>query len=200
MGAPHGTAFRLVGEPVWPSGPPEQVREWQRYESALNAILAPFPVSLLCLYDAGALDPAILVTARRTHPWIESDRRATASEDFEAPEAFLRRWRGEGSPPPASADVVAQVSDLGAARGLVLARAMAAGVDPEVSVALSIAANEVLTNALVHGGGDARLSIWAEGDRFLCQVEDEGEGIEDPLAGYRPPGDGSGRRGLWLAR
>lgn len=65
---------------------------------------------------------------------------------------------------------------------------------------LSVAAAEVLTNAILYGGGEARLSIWAEGGRIICQVEDAGRGIEDPLVGYRPPGGRTGGRGLWLAR
>jgi hypothetical protein len=43
--------LRLVGEPVWPNGPPEHVLEWERYESVLNEVLAPFPVTLVCTYD-----------------------------------------------------------------------------------------------------------------------------------------------------
>ena len=64
-GAP---AVRLVGEPVWPTGPPAFVREWQRYESILNAVLGPFPVEFICLYDGGSLAPDLLETAARTHP------------------------------------------------------------------------------------------------------------------------------------
>lgn len=52
----------------------------------------------------------------------------------------------------------------------------------------------------MHGGGEARLSTWTEGDRFICHVEDAGVGIADPLAGYRPPGARVSGRGLWLAR
>lgn len=198
-GSPEGTRFRLVGEPIWPEHP-EHVREWQRYESALNAILAPFAVSLLCLYDASALEPSVLETARRTHPWVEIGRIGSASDTFEEPGAFLRRWSAEPTAPPVPAEVVDRNDDLARARGHILDRAIAAGVDPGTAVALSIAANEVLTNALVHGGGEARLSIWAEDGRFICQVEDAGVGIEDPIAGYRPPGGGIGGRGLWLAR
>ncbi|HEX6208624.1 MAG TPA: sensor histidine kinase [Actinomycetota bacterium] len=188
-GAPRGARLRLVGEPVWPERP-EEVREWQRYESALNAVLAPFPVSLLCLYDAASLDPEIVETAGRTHP---GDR-------YEEPDSFLRAHRADPSSPPRTAEVVEQVRDPAPARGLALDRAIRAGVDPDAAVGLSIAVNEILTNALLHGGGDARLSLWREGASFVCQVEDEGPGIADPLAGYRPPAHRTGGRGLWLAR
>lgn len=196
-GAAEGTGFRLVGEPVWPESP-EHVLEWQRYESALNVVLSPFPVSLLCVYDASALDASILQSARRTHPWVAGEG-PSAGDAFVEPEEFLRR-RPERPAPPDAAEVVDPVRDLAAARGLVLDRAIRAGVDPEAAFALSIATNEVLTNSFVHGGGGARLSAWAEEARFVCQVEDRGRGIGDPLAGYRPPADRTDGRGLWLAR
>lgn len=196
-GAPEGTRFRLVAEPVWPERR-EDVREWQRYESVLNAVLAPFPVSLLCLYDASTLDPSVLEIAGRTHPMVGPA--AMHPGPYEQPEAFLRRRSAKTSRPPPGAEVAESVEDLAAVRGLVLDRAMRAGVDPEDAAALSIATNEVLTNALIHGGGEARLTLWARDGRFVCQVEDEGRGISDPLAGYRPPGRTSGGRGLWLAR
>ena len=62
--------INLVGEPVWPEGPPEFVREWVRYESILNAILRPFPVTLLCTYDGATLAPEIIRFAARTHPMV----------------------------------------------------------------------------------------------------------------------------------
>ncbi|HEX6262498.1 MAG TPA: anti-sigma factor RsbA family regulatory protein, partial [Actinomycetota bacterium] len=188
-GAPRGSRLRLVGEPIWPERP-EEVLEWQRFESALNAVLAPFPASLLCLYDAGSLDPGILETAGRTHP----------GAGYEEPETFLRAHRGEPFPPPRSAEVVEHVRDPAWARGLALDRAIRAGVGGDAAVGLSIAVNEVLMNALLHGGGEASLSMWEEGASFVCQVEDEGPGIADPLAGYRPPANRTGGRGLWIAR
>src|SRR5438045_3390307 len=64
------SAVRLAGAPVWPSGDSALEREWQRYESVLNEVLAPFPVTLVCTYDLGRLDPSIAAVARRTHPVV----------------------------------------------------------------------------------------------------------------------------------
>ena len=75
-----------------------------------------------------------------------------------------------------------------------------ADVDSERSLDLSVALTEVLTNALRHGGGDVRLWAWADSESLICQVEDRGGGIVDPLAGYRPPRAQANGRGLWLAR
>jgi anti-sigma regulatory factor (Ser/Thr protein kinase) len=87
------------------------------------------------------------------------------------------------------------------ARQFIDAQALRAGLRPEQAMDLCIAADEVLTSALVHGAEGVTLAAWAEDGRFVCQVSDQGEGIADPLAGYRPPGSvaGSGRC-RWIVR
>jgi anti-sigma regulatory factor (Ser/Thr protein kinase) len=63
------------------------------------------------------------------------------------------------------------------------------------------AAGEVLTNAHRYGGGARRLRIGRVGERFVCEISDRGPGLDDPLAGYVPPGAGEARgAGLWVAR
>ena len=194
-------SFRLAGEPVWPEGPQEFVREWQRYESVLNAVLAPFPVSLVCPYDSARLDPGIVEVARRTHPRVSHDSAEEVSRSFEPPQAFLERWNPDLSPPPETAAVMTDVRDLAGARHFVRDEALRLGLSRERAVDLSLAANEVLTNALTHGGGPVTVRTWSEDGRLICQIEDRGSGIPDPLAGYRPPRPlAQSGHGLWLAR
>jgi anti-sigma regulatory factor (Ser/Thr protein kinase) len=195
------THFCLAGEPLWPAGPAELIREWQRYESVLNTVLAPFPVTLVCLYDASRLNRSILETARRTHPseYAVGGERRTA--DFVGPEEFLRMWNPPLDPPPPSAARMPEVADLSFARWFLQEEAFRAGVDTGRAADLALAANEVLTNAVQHGNGLRALWAWAEDGRFVCQIEDYGEGLADPIAGYRPPADDMlAGRGLWLAR
>jgi anti-sigma regulatory factor (Ser/Thr protein kinase) len=195
------TRFRLAGEPLWPPGQPELAREWQRYESALNAVLAPFPVSLLCLYDAARLDGSVLNSACRTHPRVRRRDGERACGEFEPPQEFLRRSNPELAQPPPWAARLPAAGDPADARRFVREQALGAGVPPERAADLCVAANEVVTNALVHGGGAATLLAWTHDGRFVCQIEDAGRGIPDPLAGYRPPaGEATGGYGLWLAR
>lgn len=199
--AEGATRFRLAGEPVWPPGPPEAIREWQRYESVLNAVLAPFPATLVCLYDAARLDGSILRTARRTHPVVYRTGGEQRSAEFVEPQEFLRLWnRGLDRPPPSAARMP-EVADLSFARWFLQEEALRVGVEPERAADLSLAANEVLTNAVQYANGLRGLWAWADDGRFVCQIEDRGQGVADPLAGYRPPGEGilTGR-GLWLAR
>ena len=87
-------------------------------------------------------------------------------------------------------------------RSAVAAYATSWGIGGEKLNRLLLVANELVTNALRHGGGSGTLRLWRDGDAVYCQVSDGGAGIIDPhLAGTRlpPPDHGSGR-GLWLAR
>ena len=78
---------------------------------------------------------------------------------------------------------------------------MRAGLTSEREMDMAMAANEVLTNALRYGRGAVALCGWPHDGRFLCQIQDDGPGIADPLGGYLPPADAmEAGRGLWLAR
>lgn len=199
--AAGATRFRLAGEPVWPEEPPEEIREWQRYESVLNRVLAPFPATLVCLYDAVHLDPSVVDTAKVTHPALLEGTAERPSRAFEEPEEFLSHWNEVLSPPPASAERMPGDLELSVARRFLEERAKAAGLGEVRSFDLCVAANEILTNAVSYAPGVNALWTWEVKGRFVCQIEDRGQGIADPLAGYRPPTDGAeDGRGLWLAR
>ena len=119
-------------------------------------------------------------------------------------EEIIRRCRAKvatPSDPPPSAAHLDRPHDLTAARRFVMAQARAMGISEGRAGDLCIASNEILANALTHGDGAVRLSVWAEGGRLICRIVDDGDGIVDPLAGYRPPGAATETgRGLWLAR
>ena len=84
-----------------------------------------------------------------------------------------------------------------------LARApRAAGCDRDRVDDLVLAVNEVATNAVEHGSGDAHLDMWAAPSvrGLVCEVHDGGR-LADPLPGLRAPHPGDPRgRGLWIAR
>ena len=64
-----------------------------------------------------------------------------------------------------------------------------------------VAVNELLTNAIRHGGGRGRVSVWRTGDAVVCEVTDSGGGLRAPRPPHeaRPPADQPGGWGLWLA-
>jgi anti-sigma regulatory factor (Ser/Thr protein kinase) len=84
-------------------------------------------------------------------------------------------------------------------RAIVTERAAAAGLAPDRADELLLAANEIATNSIRHGGGAGELRVWEDGDTLVCEVRDRGE-IGDPLVGRRrPSGNDTGGYGLWLA-
>lgn len=64
-----------------------------------------------------------------------------------------------------------------------------------------VAVNEIVTNAIEHGGGCGRVRLWVTNGEMICEVADEGEGVADLQAGSRPPSvSAEGGYGLWMAR
>ncbi|MEU7842504.1 ATP-binding protein [Micromonospora sp. NPDC049114] len=65
-----------------------------------------------------------------------------------------------------------------------------------------LAVNELITNAVRHGGGRGWLRLWREPGGLFCEVADHGQGITPQRLGdrSRPAPDTAGGWGLWLAR
>lgn len=90
--------------------------------------------------------------------------------------------------------------DLPALRASVAARAHA-WQPGDAADDFVLAVSEIVTNAVVHGGGTGVLTLWVERDRLTCRVTDTGPGMADPAAGCTPPPPSApGGYGLWLAR
>jgi anti-sigma regulatory factor (Ser/Thr protein kinase) len=64
-----------------------------------------------------------------------------------------------------------------------------------------VAVNELLTNAVRHGGGTGHVSLWCTNGAVVCEVTDRGHGMPAGRrrAPRRPAIDEPGGRGLWLA-
>ncbi|GAA3757882.1 hypothetical protein GCM10022225_48930 [Plantactinospora mayteni] len=65
-----------------------------------------------------------------------------------------------------------------------------------------LAVNELMTNAVRHGGGRGWLRLWRTGGVLYCLVSDTGAGIGADRLGdrRRPVPEIAGGWGLWLAR
>jgi anti-sigma regulatory factor (Ser/Thr protein kinase) len=65
-----------------------------------------------------------------------------------------------------------------------------------------LAVNEIVTNAVAHGGGQGRLRLWRADAALTCEVVDHGPGLpaEYVHGRHRPPPTALHGRGLWLAR
>jgi anti-sigma regulatory factor (Ser/Thr protein kinase) len=64
-----------------------------------------------------------------------------------------------------------------------------------------VAVNELLTNAVRHGGGLGRVALWCADGSVVCEVTDAGSGLAGPaeVRPTRPAADQTGGWGLWLA-
>jgi anti-sigma regulatory factor (Ser/Thr protein kinase) len=93
--------------------------------------------------------------------------------------------------------------DLHEIREVAGRQATAWNVHPVAARTLNVVITELVTNVIVHGGGDGRLRLSMRTDSLYCQVADYGPGIARPhTAGWRPPStaDPFSSRGLWIVR
>jgi anti-sigma regulatory factor (Ser/Thr protein kinase) len=173
--------------------------DWVRYEAIINRAFAERPVSIICTCDSRVLPRHVVDAMRHTHSHVVSDGRRE-SPDYQDPEEVVRRLAAAPERLPRLHDVAAD----GGSQELkdALSRALAdAGVAGDAAEAMVLAASEVVVNAERHGGGVRTLRVGGGGGNFVCEVSDAGRGLEDPLAGYLPPGAGAGHGGgLWVAR
>jgi anti-sigma regulatory factor (Ser/Thr protein kinase) len=199
----EGRSLLAFGEPVW-SGPEAVRREWARYESVINAVLADAPLLFYCLYDGAALPDDVLEHGRCTHSHVLEAGQTAVSEGFMPPERFIPSLRGTHSYGVERA--VHEISldgDHRAFRAVLTDIALERVVAPQRVDALVIAANEVTTNAVRHGAPPVHARAWATDEGLVCEVSDAGAGIADPLAGWTLPAadrDPTGGWGLPLTR
>ena len=93
----------------------------------------------------------------------------------------------------------AQVTEL---RHSVTSCAHAAGLRGQRLDDFVLAVNELITNAVRHGGGQGSLRLWRRTGHLVCEVIDHGRGISTRRldSRSRPAADTAGGWGLWLAR
>ena len=93
----------------------------------------------------------------------------------------------------------AQVTEL---RHSVSSCAHSAGLGGQRLDDFVLAVNELITNAVRHGGGQGWLRLWRQRGELVCEVSDHGHGISSQRLSdrRRPAPDTAGGWGLWLAR
>jgi anti-sigma regulatory factor (Ser/Thr protein kinase) len=198
----HGTVpVRGIGEPIWASRSANELVECQRHETLLNVAFASSGSwRLLCPYDVDALQPAVIEEAERSHPLVSdtaSRRRSSRCRPLDDMAAPFSDPLPE--PPPGAEAFAFHEGELRALRGFVAAHAHREGLPPERVADFVLAANEVATNSLEHGGGGGELRLWSDGEHVICEIRDEGR-LGDPLVGRRRPLDQAiSGRGLWIA-
>jgi anti-sigma regulatory factor (Ser/Thr protein kinase) len=92
------------------------------------------------------------------------------------------------------------LSTLVEVRHQVEQRAQASGVTDLALYRFVVAVNEILTNAVRHGGGSGTLRLWRDDGRLHCRISDHGTGLNPYRPVRRPHERDTSGRGLWLAR
>lgn len=82
------TWVRIVGEPVWAGRSDAEVRLWTRYESLLNLVFRPYPLTIICPYDERSVAPEIVRQAHLTHPHTVGERGISKSPEYTDPERY----------------------------------------------------------------------------------------------------------------
>ena len=83
----------------------------------------------------------------------------------------------------------------------VSSRLSAAGLTGDRLQGFVLAVNEVVTNVVLHAGGQGRVVVWLAGDSAWCTVTDSGPGIPTEYLAVPtvPEAFEVGGRGIWLA-
>ena len=192
---------RIVGEPVWEGRSAASVREWTRYESALNVAFAASRAWIVCPYNTEALPEQIVAHALQTHPGVIDDRGPQPSASYLEPaKLFDSLADGDAAPPDANA-VTLEVEDLSKARHLAARWAEDAGLERGRLDDWTLAIGELIANGARHGRQPVRLRLWGDRDELVAEAQDTGSGLVDQLAGCMPtPSDFTSGRGLWIVR
>ena len=194
-----GRRLRGVGEPAFPGRRPAELTECTLHELLLNHAFDDGPGwRLLCPYDQEHLPRAVTQAALRTHP-VRS-----TSDSRRRSNGYRRGGHAAGFAEglPAAGDAVLRgrfgPRDIPATRRTVAQWARSCGLPEDRVDVLELAASELATNSVRHGGGTGTLAMWLDGSAAIVQFTDEGI-VKDPLAGrLDPPLDQLGGRGLYL--
>jgi anti-sigma regulatory factor (Ser/Thr protein kinase) len=190
---------RIIGEPIWAQRSDAEYPACAQHEALINAAFRGREVTILCPYNTRELDPAWLYDAHRTHPVLWSADGYRVSPHYGDPLVTAAEFnRVLPASPGTAATLTIELCRLGEVRRLVSDHASRAGLTDAQTDRITVAVNELATNAIQHGGEPARLRVWADASHLICQIETDGR-IADPLAGRLPlSATASSGRGLAL--
>ncbi|MGZ4544261.1 MAG: anti-sigma factor RsbA family regulatory protein [Blastococcus sp.] len=194
-----GRGLRGVGEPAWYGRRTAELTECQLHEQLLNHAFGAGPAwRLICPYDEQRLPRSVMYGALEAHP-VRSTAAARTSSDRYADDGHVAAF---ATPLVRPTDAVLRGSfgagDVPATRRTVGHYARRCGLDDEQVQVLELAASELATNSIRHGGGSGSVAMWLEPGAAVIEFTDAGL-VRDPLVGrLMPAPDHDGGHGLYL--
>jgi anti-sigma regulatory factor (Ser/Thr protein kinase) len=183
-----GRRLRGVGEPAFVGRRPAELVECALHELLLDRAFAGGPAwRLVCPYDEEHLPPEVCADARRTHagPGTDEDHRTAFAAPLAPPSTAVLRGNF-------------RAVDVPAVRRTVRHWAASLGLPADRLESLELAAAELATNSVRHGGGAGSVAMWTEGGAAVMEFTDAGE-VDEPLTGrLLPAREDIGGRGLYL--
>jgi anti-sigma regulatory factor (Ser/Thr protein kinase) len=194
-----GRRLRGVGEPAFVGRRTAELVECRLHELLLNHAFDEGPGwRLLCPYDQEHLPRSVTQAAMRTHPVRSTSGSRLPSHGYRPG----RHAAGiaEGLPPAGDAVLRGRfgAGDIPATRHTVAQWARSCGLPEDRVDVLELAASELATNSVRHGGGSGTVAMWIEETAAIVEFSDAGL-LSDPLTGRRTPThDQVGGRGIYL--
>jgi len=194
-----GRGLRGVGEPAFHGRREAELLECQLHELLLNEAFDTGPAwRLMCPYDERLLPRAVCRGALQAHPVRSTtqDRLPSADYALDGHVAAL----AVALPRPMKGVLSGRFGpgDVPATRRTVASWARSCGLSDEQVEALQLAASELATNSVRHGGGEGTVAMWTEPGVAVVEFSDSGH-LRNPLSGrLHPPAEQVGGRGLYL--
>ncbi|NUW42486.1 anti-sigma factor RsbA family regulatory protein [Nonomuraea rhodomycinica] len=192
-----GGHVRIIGEPIWAGRSPTEYPACAQHEALINLAFTGRHVTILCPYDADRLDPEVLREAELTHPLLQ-DAKGERTSDVYDPHHVVRAHNLPFPEPSGFAALRFDRDNFASARALAAGLGAELGFDETRLDDIRLVVAELCANSLDYGGGAGDIRVWAERDRLVCEVGDQGH-ITDPLAGREPVDPRiAGSRGLLI--
>lgn len=195
---------RILAEPVWQGWSEHEVNAWIKMESGLNVVLAEANVSMVCPYDTRILQPAISMSAHRTHPLLARPAGSAESTDYADPIEFAAecdRAFTPASAPFGAAHAPNGTPDPRSLRDFVATQARLHGLSDERADLLVFAVHELATYLSAQFSHPVETRMWPAMGTVECELRVAGGPVPEPYAGFDTPGFAAHNDDrLWIAR
>lgn len=182
-----GRRLRGVGEPAFVGRREVELTECRLHELLLNRAFDGGPAwRLLCPYDEQHLPRAVTRGALRTHPVCTTAAGRCPSGRYNPDEAGELFATVLPRPTDAVLRGIYGDGDVPATRRTVAQFARTVGLPEETVEVLELAASELATNSVRHGGGTGTVAMWVQPAAAVVEFSDSGL-VADPLAGRLMP-------------